>query len=75
MSYVTGSHNVKVGVSDSFGPVHVFTDRQADLDPALHQRPAAVGDGLHDAIQPLQSRQLRPGDLRAGLVDDQAADT
>ena len=31
MSYVTGSHNFKVGVSDSFGPVHVFTDRQADL--------------------------------------------
>ena len=31
MSYVTGSHNVKVGISDSFGPVHVFTDRQADL--------------------------------------------
>ena len=31
MSYVTGSHNFKVGFSDSFGPVHVFTDRQADL--------------------------------------------
>jgi hypothetical protein len=31
MSYVTGSHNFKVGISDSFGPVHVFTDRQADL--------------------------------------------
>ena len=31
MSYVTGSHNIKVGFSDSFGPVHVFTDRQADL--------------------------------------------
>jgi hypothetical protein len=31
MSYVTGSHNFKVGFSDSFGPIHVFTDRQADL--------------------------------------------
>jgi hypothetical protein len=31
MSYVTGTHNVKFGVQDSFGPVHVFTDRQADL--------------------------------------------
>ena len=31
MSYVTGSHNFKVGFADSFGPVHVFTDRQADL--------------------------------------------
>jgi len=31
MSYVTGSHNIKFGVQDSFGPVHVYTDRQADL--------------------------------------------
>ena len=31
LSYVTGSHNFKVGMADSFGPVHVFTDRQADL--------------------------------------------
>jgi hypothetical protein len=31
MSYVTGSHNFKAGFADSFGPVHVFTDRQADL--------------------------------------------
>lgn len=30
-SYVTGSHNFKVGFADSFGPVHVHTDRQADL--------------------------------------------
>src|SRR5438876_9820829 len=31
MSYVTGSHNIKFGFQDSFGPVHVFDDRQADL--------------------------------------------
>jgi len=31
MSYVTGSHNIKFGFQDSFGPVHVYTDRQADL--------------------------------------------
>jgi hypothetical protein len=31
MSYVTGTHNIKFGFQDSFGPVHVFTDRQADL--------------------------------------------
>ena len=31
MSYVTGTHNIKFGVQDSFGPVHVYTDRQADL--------------------------------------------
>jgi hypothetical protein len=31
MSYVTGTHNIKFGVQDSFGPIHVYTDRQADL--------------------------------------------
>ena len=31
LSYVTGTHNIKVGVQDSFGPVHVYSDRQADL--------------------------------------------
>jgi hypothetical protein len=31
MSYVTGTHNIKFGLQDSFGPVHVYTDRQADL--------------------------------------------
>ena len=31
MSYVTGTHNIKFGVQDSYGPVHVYTDRQADL--------------------------------------------
>jgi len=31
MSYVTGTHNIKFGFQDSFGPVHVYTDRQADI--------------------------------------------
>jgi carboxypeptidase family protein/TonB-dependent receptor-like protein len=31
ISYVTGSHNIKIGFQDSFGPVHVQDDRQADL--------------------------------------------
>jgi len=31
MSYVTGTHNIKFGVQDSFGPVHVYSDRQGDL--------------------------------------------
>ena len=31
VSYVTGSHNFKIGFADSFGPVHVFDERQADL--------------------------------------------
>jgi carboxypeptidase family protein/TonB-dependent receptor-like protein len=31
MSYVTGSHNIKVGFQDSFGKNHNYSDRQADL--------------------------------------------
>jgi hypothetical protein len=43
MSYVTGSHNIKVGFSDSFGPIHVFTDRQADLIQTYNNgRPTSV---------------------------------
>jgi hypothetical protein len=43
MSYVTGSHNFKVGFTDSFGPVHVFTDRQADLVQTYNNgRPTSV---------------------------------
>ena len=30
-SYMTGSHNFKAGFQNSFGPVHVFNDRQGDL--------------------------------------------
>ncbi len=43
MSYVTGSHNIKVGFQDSFGPVHVFDDRQADLvENYTNGRPSTV---------------------------------
>ena len=31
VSYVTGSHNIKVGFQDSFGPNHNYADRLADL--------------------------------------------
>jgi len=42
-SYVTGSHNFKVGFADSFGPIHVFTDRQADLVQTYNNgRPTSV---------------------------------
>ncbi len=43
MSYVTGTHNVKFGFQDSFGPVHVYTERQADLvQNYTNGRPATV---------------------------------
>jgi hypothetical protein len=43
MSYVTGTHNIKFGVQDSFGPVHVYTDRQADLSEAYNNgKPSTV---------------------------------
>jgi Carboxypeptidase regulatory-like domain len=31
LSYVTGSHNLKAGFQDSFGPNHNYADRQGDL--------------------------------------------
>jgi hypothetical protein len=31
VSYVTGSHNLKIGFQDSFGKNHNYTDRQGDL--------------------------------------------
>jgi hypothetical protein len=43
MSYVTGTHNIKFGFQDSFGPVHVGTDRQADLQQNYtNNRPQTV---------------------------------
>jgi hypothetical protein len=43
MSYVTGTHNIKFGFQNSFGPVHVYTDRQADLvERYVNNRPQTV---------------------------------
>jgi hypothetical protein len=43
LSYVTGTHNFKVGFADSFGPVHVFDERQADLvENFTNGRPSSV---------------------------------
>ena len=43
MSYVTGTHNIKFGFQDSFGPIHVYTDRQADLvERYSSNRPSSV---------------------------------
>ena len=43
MSYVTGTHNIKFGVQDSFGPVHVYQDQQADLTEAYSSgKPSSV---------------------------------
>ncbi|MCM3879401.1 MAG: TonB-dependent receptor, partial [Vicinamibacterales bacterium] len=43
MSYVTGTHNIKFGFQNSFGPVHVYTDRQADLvQNYVNNRPQTV---------------------------------
>ncbi|HEV3215073.1 MAG TPA: carboxypeptidase regulatory-like domain-containing protein [Vicinamibacterales bacterium] len=43
MSYVTGTHNIKFGVQDSFGPVHVYTDRQGDVtENYVNNKPSTV---------------------------------
>ena len=43
MPYVTRTHNIKFGVPFSFGPVHVYTDCQADLvQKYTNSRPTTV---------------------------------
>jgi len=43
VSYVTGSHNVKAGITNSTGPGHYYHTRQADLiQNYLNNRPSSV---------------------------------
>ena len=74
MSYVTGTHNIKFGFQNSFGPVHVYTDRQADLvQNYVNNRPQTVTVYTTPSNR-FSHGELRPRLLHPGLVDDQAAD-
>jgi hypothetical protein len=43
LSYVTGTHNVKIGIDRSFGWARVYTERQADLVQSYqNNRPTSV---------------------------------
>ena len=66
MSYVTGAHNVKVGMLNGWGHVPPLQQRQRRPLPDLHRRRADPGDGAeHPARGPGEhgrpARRLRPG--------------
>ena len=73
-SYVTGTHNVKFGIDRSFGWARVYTERQADLVQNYQNNRATNVTVLLDARGAQCLRELRPRLLRAGCLDDQAAD-
>ena len=75
MSYVTGSHSFKFGYNHEIGPDgRMGNDAQRRSLPELHRRPAELGDCVEHAARSARHRRLRRGDIRAGYLDDQAAD-
>ena len=73
-SYVTGSHSHE-GRHDPDAPValHDAGGEQLGLADAA-QRPAVLAHRVRDADSVPRDRQLQHGPVRAGSVDDQAAD-
>ena len=62
------------GFQDSFGPVHVYTDRQADLVQNYQNSRPQHGDGVHHAEHTVSHVNYDLGYYIAGFLDDQAAD-
>jgi hypothetical protein len=52
-SYVTGTHNIKVGFQDSFGPYRRYNNTNADLYQ-VYNTPAAQCTAVSCTLQPLQ---------------------
>ena len=74
VSYVTGAHNVKVGIQDTWGRYRQFRSANGDLRASLHQRRGDPGDDPEHAGELRGRPEGRPRHLRAGLVDDEPAD-
>ena len=74
LTYVTGSHAFKVGMTLQEGPGrHRRLDQQGHV-LIVPQRPAVPGDRAHDALHDARAARRRSRRLRAGHVDDQAPD-
>ena len=74
LSYVTGSHNLKVGIQDNWGPYVNTREANADLQQVyLSGVPNSVTDLQHTAALQGQPRR-RHRHLRAGHLDGQSAD-
>ena len=74
MSYVTGAHNVKVGLPVQLGHLRQHARDQRRPAAGLLERRAELGHRLQHAAA-LQGRPARrPRHLRAGHLDDQSVD-
>ena len=58
-SYVTGSHNIKVGFQDPCGPYRRYNNANADLYQIYKQRRAAPGDRAQHAAADRRSTSTR----------------
>ena len=75
LSYVTGAHNLKIGVQQRFGWQQDIAGRhQRRSDPAVPRRRPHPGHYLQYADRQPQQRGRRPRDLRAGHVDHGTSD-
>ena len=67
-SYVTGSHNVKVGVPVPVGHLPPLQQRQRRPVPDLQQRHAVPGHGAEHAAAGAGESRRQPRHLRAGFL-------
>ena len=68
-SYVTGSHNIKVGMAVWLRLLLAAAPRGGRPDPALSHQRAGAGDHPQHAAGIRSRHERRPGHLRAGPVD------
>ena len=75
VSYVTGAHNIKVGIQDTLGQLPPHPHRQRRPPRVLPERRAfQARDPEHAGATSTDKLHADIGDLRAGLVDDEPAD-
>ena len=74
VSYVTGAHNIKVGVQDTWGRYRQFRSANGDIRAVFMNGVRVHGDHPQHAGQLRGRPEGRPRHLRAGLVDDESAD-
>ena len=73
-SYVTGTHNIKVGLPYQWGLYPRYNNANADLYQTYNNGTAVPGDGAQHAAARAGGSGREPRLLRAGLVDAQPAD-
>ena len=74
VSYVTGAHNIKVGLQDTWGRYRQFRSANGDLRANFNNGVASTRRYPEHAGQVRRRPEGRRRHLRPGLVDDQPAD-